>query len=177
MASLKGKTYPVNLYIVRDSDGVIHWYDFDPHKLKKEDRANHEVQSVGDSIIEFCSGAADTINPVVVNIACAHIVRGETFNPSQPAVVRRQGGNNPKHFEDLSGAVVDVLEYQNQSPSFPFSGVVLDRYGNVIATRRFASDGKCEDGEADHTLVLMAGLPIFEKEIPGVDEGPDGDEN
>ena len=166
MPKVKGQNYPTNLYLTRGRDGKFHWYDRDPKTL--ENRTNSEIASLEANIMGLV-GNGDDMNPVIVQLVCAHIIRSEAFNISQPAEVRR--GGNVKHFEDLDGAVVDVLEFRNSNPAFPFSGVVFDDRGDVVGNRKYAPDGKCEDGVDGHTIVLIAGPAVFESDVPNDEPG------
>lgn len=167
MPRIKGTNYPKDVFLVRDKNDVFHWYTKDP--MKAENREEHEI-SVENEIMNLV-GKGTVENPVVVHISCARINRSEAFNMAQPSEVRRGNGN--RHFEDLTGAVIDILEVRNSNPDFPLSGVVFNKKGDIVDNRRYSIQGLCEDGDEDHTIVIVNGPALFESDVreEGAEEG------
>lgn len=159
MSKIKGKNYPNDLFLTVDRNGLHHFYRKDP--MKVENREDYEV-SLAHEIMDFI-GSGDITNPVLLHISCAKIHRSEEFNISLPGAIRR--GEEDKHFEDLTGSVIDILEVRNSSPEFPLSGVVFNRKGDIVANRRYSLRGECEDGQENHSIVAVAGPAVFDVEV------------
>lgn len=156
MPKVKGKLYPDNIYMAVDSDHVCHFYRKDP--MHTSNREADEV-NIGDLLIDFC-GEPSIINPVVFALNVAVLDRGEPFAISQPGAVR--SGQLKKHFEDLEGHVVDILETKNGDRDFPFNGVLLTRQGTMVGNATYSVTGECKDGIENHRLVCVNG--VFEPE-------------
>ena len=168
MAKITGKSFTYDPFLIRDKNGFIHWYRKDP--MKAENREETEI-SIEEEIMSLV-GTGTIANPVMVHITCARVNRSEAFNISQPAEVRRSGS---RHFEDLTGTVIDILEVRNSSPQFPLSGVVFNSRGDIIGNRRYSEQGVCEDGVEDHAIVIVNGPAVFEADVRGdVDGSSDG---
>ncbi len=149
----KGKVYPKDLYLVSDANHEYHFYLSDP--MKTRDRAGAEV-NIGELISDFIGGDGTVANPIVVALNCAAIQRCEPFAISQPGAIRT--GQLKKHFEDMEGRIVDILETKNSDPDFPFNGVLLSRNGAMLGVATYSVLGECKDGIEDHALVCMDGL-------------------
>lgn len=149
----KGKTYPKDLYVVRDSKKNIHWFDADP--MKTPDRDAHEVEPV-ELLEEFYGGAGTVGNPIVVRIAGALLNRCEPFAISQPAAIRT--GKLSRHLEDLDGRIVEIINAYNPNAEFPLNGVVMDREGRPVDYATYSVSGACSDGVESHSLVCVDGV-------------------
>lgn len=156
---IKGKILPQDYFLTRDSQGEYHWYGEDP--LKSKDRAAVEV-SIED-IISNTVGWGTIANPVMVRLNCAKVDRSVEFNVGLLARIRK--GEEDRHFEDMAGNVIDVLEVQNSDKEFPLTGVVFNSLGDVVETRKYSYKGDCKDGDETHHLMAMNGQAVFENDI------------
>lgn len=152
---MKGTVLPKDYFLVRTRDGEYHWYSEDP--LKSDNREEAEV-SIED-VITQAVGWGDVDNPVMVHLNCAKIDRSVPFNIGLLAGVRK--GSEDKHFEDMSGRVIDVLEAQNPDREFPLTGVVLGSAGEFIDARQYSFKGLCKDGDEAHRLIAVVGPARF----------------
>lgn len=152
---MKGTVLPKDYFLVRGRDGEYHWYSEDP--LKAADRDSVEV-SIED-VITQAVGWGDVDNPVMVHLNCAKIDRSVPFHVGLLAGIRK--GSEDKHFEDMSGHVIDVLEAQNPDKEFPLTGVVLGSAGEFIEARQYSFKGLCKDGEESHRLIAIVGPARF----------------
>lgn len=152
---MKGTVLPKDYFLTRDKNGEYHWFEEDP--LKSKDRKAAEVNIA--SVISDTVGWGDIANPVIVHINCAKIDRSVEFNIGLLASVRK--GEQDKHFEDLAGNVIDVLDVQNSDKAYPLSGAVFNAYGDVVAVRKYSFKGECSDGAEEHHLIAINGLANF----------------
>ncbi len=148
----KGNLYPHTIYMVNDDNHVSHFYESDP--MRTEDRESAEI-NIGEVISDFV-GEGSVMNPVLVALNCAKLERSEPFAVSQPGAVRC--GTLKKHFEDMAGHIVDVLDTRNDDANFPFNGVLLTREGKMVGTATYSLKGECSDGVESHNLVLVEGV-------------------
>lgn len=144
MPTIEAKTFPHNLFLTKDAEGRIRWFLEDPMKNKSEE---NEID-IAKEIFSFV-GTGDVANPVMVRLQCAHIVRCRPFGPEWPDRIRK--GEEKKHFQDLTGARVDIIAATNRT-DFPFNGVVLAEDGTAACVRTYNKEGVCSDGIADHTI-------------------------
>jgi len=144
MPTIEAKTFPHTLFLTKDAEGRPHWFLEDPMKNKSEE---NEINLPGE-IFGFV-GTGDVANPVMVRLQCAHIVRCRPFGAEWPDRIRR--GEEKKHFQDLTGAHVDIIAATNRT-EFPYNGVVLAEDGSAAGVRTYNKTGECSDGIADHTI-------------------------
>jgi len=151
----KGIVLPKDYFLTRDKNGVYHWYEEDP--LKSKDRQKAEVDIA--SVISETVGYGNIANPVMVHLLCARIDRSVEFNISLLTALRK--GTENKHFEDMLGNIVEVLEFQNSDPEYPLNGIVLDSRGDMVEMRCYSGRGECRDGVEDHRLLAIKGPASF----------------
>lgn len=163
--TIKGIVLPNDYFLTRDNDGRYHWWSKDP--LRAKNKAEIEVQI--ESIITEVVGFGDIANPVLVHLNCAKVDRSVAFQSGLLANIRR--GSEAKHFEDLSGSVIDVLEIQNSDRDFPLTGAVFNEKGDVVSVRKYSFKGDCSDGVEEHKLIAMDGVATFETPQPEGKEG------
>lgn len=152
---MRGIVLPNDFFLVRDKDGLYHWYSEDPLKSKNRDAAEIAIESV----ISEAVGWGDVANPVVVRINCAKIDRSVAFNVGLLASVRK--GVENKHFEDMSGNIIDILDVQNTDRDFPLSAAVYNCYGDAVELRKYSFNGECKDGREEHHLLAINGPAVF----------------
>lgn len=163
MAQIKGQTFPDDLFLVRDENDKINWYRLDP---MKHPGPNNQPIPLEDLLFDFF-GEGNTLNPVLIRIQGVKYIRGEDFSISLPGAIRK--GIEDKHFEDLEGSYVDIIEARNQNNlDFPINGVILSAKGEVLGIRNYNFKGQCADGIKTHRIVVVKGaLALFtEKEKP-----------
>lgn len=165
MQGKQGKVLPNDYFLIRDKKGMYHWYKKDP--LRCKDKEN-EV-SIEEEIREVV-GDGSVGNPVLVRLNCAKVNRSENFNIGLLASIRR--GYEAKHFEDMNGNVIDVLEIHNSDARFPLTGAVFNENGDVLEVRKYSFEGVCSDGVEEHHLMAVNGSANFDKTLN--DEAEEG---
>ena len=167
---MKGKTYPGALFLVRGKDGKGHFFTGDP--AKPENRGSSEVD-VAEELFRFY-GDADIAAPLKLRVAGLISERGDRFDIAAPGRIR--SGETAKHFEDIEGNIVEVLEMSSPDSRFPVNGVVVDRKGKLIAQRLYDGEGVCNDGDECHRLIVVdgrvanLGVNASDKEGEGAEE-------
>lgn len=152
MSTIRGIVLPNDYFLVKDKDGYYHWFAKDP--LRNKDKKAIEV-NIEDAIAQAV-GVGTVANPVIVHLNCAKVDRSVSFNIGLLSSVRR--GDEAKHFEDMEGNIVDVLEIQNSDTAFPLSGAVFNEKGDVIEIRKYSFKGACSDGVDEHHLMAINGM-------------------
>ena len=164
---MQGTILPNDYFLIRDTkNGTYHWYKGDPFRC--DDRRELEV-SIEEVITSFI-GIGTIANPVVVCLNCALIDRSVNFDVRLLAGIRN--GSEEKHFEDMNGNVIDVLEVKNSDAQYPLSGAVFNKDGDVIEIRKYSFQGECSDGKEDHHLMAVNGRLDYARAITNV-SGPD----
>ena len=147
MAKLLAKTYPHDFFLVKGSDGNVHWFLKDPMNNSSMDNETN----IAEEIFSFV-GTGDIANPVMVRFQCGRIERCWPFKVDWLDKIRR--GGEGKHIQDYTGAQIDIINAVNQS-DYPLNGVVLGPDGTVTEVRTYNEDGFCSDGIGEHTLVVL----------------------
>jgi len=157
MSKIEAKLLPRDLFLVKGSDGNVHWFLNDPMNNSSLDNETN----IAEEIFAFV-GTGDIANPVMVRIQCAHINRCQPFNPEWPGRIRR--GEVKKHLQDITGAQVDIISSTNRS-DFPFNGAVLNEDGSVSCVRTYNEEGECSDGISEHSIFVMENAEPEEEDI------------
>ncbi len=161
----QGTVLPNDYFLTRDKNGNYHWFKKDPLRCKDKDNEIRIEDEIGEVV-----GRGDIGNPVLVRLNCAKINRSISFNIGLLSSIRR--GREAKHFEDMDGNVIDVLEVQNSDNKYPLTGAVFNSQGDVIQVRKYSFEGVCSDGVEAHHLMAINGAANFdqpkaEKEVEG----------
>ncbi len=157
---MQGTILPNDYFLIRDSkDGMFHWYKGDPFRC--QDRTKLEVGI--EEVITSYIGTGTIANPVVVCLNCALLDRSVKFDVRLLSGIRN--GSEEKHFEDMNGNVIDVLEVKNSDAQYPLSGAVFNNDGDVIEIRKYSFEGVCSDGKEEHCLVAVNGRLDYARTI------------
>ena len=137
-------------YLVREPDGTTQWYAADPMKASSREKAKVDIGKV---LIDHF-GIPDAANPIAVKIRGGLMQRCRPFDIGVPERIR---GGLDAHLEDFEGASVEIVPRRSDNVRFPLLGLLIDADGLAAGYRRYSRRGECEDGVADHRLVVMDG--------------------
>ena len=149
-------TLPQDFYLVRDEDGIFHWYTKDP---MTNNRSNAELTTSDiEMLISESIGWGRVENPVVLQISGRKIERSL---PLDIGLLSRTYKEKHLQLKDLTGNIVKPLPESSANPYFPLAGEVYDENGNEIGQRLYTYKGECSDGENDHRVVVVLNAVDF----------------
>lgn len=154
MAKIQPKNYPHNFFLAKDGEGKVRCFLDDPMKNGSMENETDLIREILAAVTkdEGVDASVSLANPVIIRFQYAHIVRSRPFSPEWVEAIRR--GDEKKHFQDLTGATVDIIGTMNRS-DYPYNGAVLSADGEVECIRTYNAKGECSDGEAGHTIAVM----------------------
>lgn len=148
--TLKSSKFPKTIYVARDDNGQIHFYDRDPKDIADRSRGF----DLAGAIADFVGGDVTALNPAAMNIVVASLTRARAFDVTYPQKI---ANGLDAHLEDELGNVIVIYPQRGADARYPFCASVIDAQGRVSASRNYSFRGECSDGRREHSLVVVDG--------------------